>query len=166
MRCTGIQNTAARKTTRMWTRRPRSKSLESQCIPVDLASMTTKACLYLVALRLQHPPEVATLGREGRKKHEHATKYAQLGGSLTALILRAISSHPFTLLGPNVPHVHRHVATCPDAGKRRHRPAPYLYYYCLPRMSPQEDAMWRWAAMPTVHRHRATGAVQVCKTCS
>ena len=116
----GFEKSRLPKSSRMWTRRPRSKSLESQCIPVDLASMTTKACLYLVALRLQHPPEVATLGREGRKKHEHATKYAQLGGSLTALILRAISSHPFTLLGPNVPHVHRHVATCPDAGKRRH----------------------------------------------
>ena len=116
----GFEKSRLPKSSRMWTRRPRSKSLESQCIPVDLASMTTKACLYLVALRLQHPPEVATLGREGRKKHEHATRHTQSGGSLTALILRATLLRASMLSVQHVPYFHRHVATCPDAGERRH----------------------------------------------
>lgn len=68
------------KSSWMWTRRPRSKSLESQCIPVDLAPMTTKACPHLVASRIQHPPEVATLGREGRKKARTCDEAFSIGG--------------------------------------------------------------------------------------
>lgn len=88
----------------MWIRRPRSKSLESQCIPVDLASMTTKACPHLVASRLQPPPppEVATLGREGRKAQTCNEACSIRRHCCTTLCSLVQMYHTFTVTSPRV----------------------------------------------------------------